>query len=124
MKLRPATSVVVVAASVLLAACAANEPTRLESRPPQPLPTTPAMAPQAPVVTAPAPAKPAVPPPARRVRTVQDAQQRLAEFGYDPGPADGISGAQTRAALRAFQSARGLRPTGRMDSPTREALEK
>ena len=109
----------------LLAACAAVEPSPAEARPPQPLPpgAPAAPPPPPPVVTAPAaaPSPPAAP---KRARTLREVQQRLAELGYDPGPVDGVAGAQTAAALRAFQSARGLRPTGRMDSPTREALEK
>ena len=109
----------------LLAACAAVEPSPAEARPPQPPPpgAPAAPPPPPPVVTAPAaaPSPPAAP---KRARTLREVQQRLAELGYDPGPVDGVAGAQTAAALRAFQSARGLRPTGRMDSPTREALEK
>ena len=42
-------------------------------------------------------------------------QERLAAAGFDPGPADGVVGARTRAALRAFQEARGLDPTGEPD---------
>lgn len=39
---------------------------------------------------------------------VAEVQRRLAELGYDPGPADGIPGARTRAAIEAFQRDRGL----------------
>ena len=53
--------------------------------------------------------------PRERVRRVQE---RLAAAGFDPGPADGIAGPRTRAALRAFQEARGLDPTGEPDGPT------
>ena len=53
--------------------------------------------------------------PLERVRRVQE---RLAATGFDPGPADGIAGPRTRAALRAFQEARGLDPTGEPDGPT------
>lgn len=38
----------------------------------------------------------------------KDIQKRLAALGFDPGPADGIPGRRTLAAVRAFQSARGL----------------
>jgi peptidoglycan hydrolase-like protein with peptidoglycan-binding domain len=43
--------------------------------------------------------------PRERVRRVQE---QLAAAGFDPGPADGVVGARTRAALRAFQKARRL----------------
>jgi peptidoglycan hydrolase-like protein with peptidoglycan-binding domain len=53
--------------------------------------------------------------PRERVRQVQ---KRLAVAGFDPGPADGVVGGRTRAALRAFQEARGLDPTGEPDGST------
>jgi membrane-bound lytic murein transglycosylase B len=40
--------------------------------------------------------------------TVAVLQRFLSSEGYDPGPADGIFGARSRAALRALQSSRGL----------------
>ena len=43
------------------------------------------------------------------VRTIQ---QLLAEGGYEPGPADGLAGRQTRAAIARYQRARGLPVTG------------
>ncbi len=49
---------------------------------------------------------------------VQQVQERLAAAGFDPGPADGVVGGRTRAALRAFQEARGLDPTGEPDGST------
>ena len=39
-------------------------------------------------------------------------QQRLADLGYDPGPVDGVVGARTRAAIRAFQKDNELPETG------------
>ena len=39
-------------------------------------------------------------------------QEDLKRLGYDPGPVDGILGGQVRAALRAYQTARGLKPDG------------
>ena len=51
------------------------------------------------------------PPDAERIRAVQ---QALARLGYDPGPADGLMGPRTRAAIRAFQAASGLAADGRL----------
>jgi localization factor PodJL len=42
-----------------------------------------------------------------------DVQAKLAALGYDPGPADGVMGARTRAAIRAFQADAGLPVTVR-----------
>jgi Putative peptidoglycan binding domain len=53
--------------------------------------------------------------PRERVRRMQE---RLAAAGFDPGPADGTVGPQTRAALRAFQEERGLDPTGEPNGAT------
>ncbi|MBN9587894.1 MAG: hypothetical protein BGN85_01595 [Alphaproteobacteria bacterium 64-11] len=46
-------------------------------------------------------------------------QQDLAKLGFDPGPADGILGRGTRAALRRYQKAHGLPADG---FPTAELL--
>lgn len=43
-------------------------------------------------------------------------QEGLATFGYDPGPADGIAGPKTHAAVRAFQNDHGLPVTGAISS--------
>ena len=37
-----------------------------------------------------------------------DAQTALAKLGFDPGSVDGVIGANTRVAVRAWQKARGL----------------
>lgn len=39
-------------------------------------------------------------------------QEALLARGYDPGPVDGALGPKTRDAIRAYQSANGLSPTG------------
>ena len=39
-------------------------------------------------------------------------QEGLIDLGYDPGPVDATVGPLTRAAARAFQTDRGLSPTG------------
>ncbi len=53
---------------------------------------------------------------------VRQAQQGLQRAGFDPGPADGLPGAATSAALRAYQRQRGLRVTGHLDNRTQQAL--
>jgi hypothetical protein len=55
---------------------------------------------------------------------VWGAQQRLMSLGYDCGDEYGAPGEKTDRALRAFQRAHGLRPTGTLDAQTRERLEK
>jgi TonB family protein len=53
---------------------------------------------------------------------VRQAQQRLQREGLNPGPADGLPGAATAAALRAYQQQNGLRVTGHLDNRTQQAL--
>ena len=89
------------ALAVLLAACQSIEPPRPETDPSQP--------PPAPVIA-----------PARI--GLREAQSLLAGMGYDPGPADGVAGRRTTAALRAFQRDPGLPTSGRLDDATRQAL--
>lgn len=58
-------------------------------------------------------------------RPVQDwleAQVALARQAISPGSIDGLVGPQTRAALRAFQHAHSLPPSGELDAATRAAL--
>ena len=55
---------------------------------------------------------------------IEEVQRILKEAGFEPGPMDGVMGAQTRAAIRKFQKAKGLRPTGKIDSDTQLALNK
>jgi peptidoglycan hydrolase-like protein with peptidoglycan-binding domain len=43
-------------------------------------------------------------------------QTRLRRLGFNPGPADGVAGPRTVAAVRAFQAANGLPVTGSLDS--------
>ncbi|MGI8594169.1 MAG: peptidoglycan-binding domain-containing protein [Solirubrobacteraceae bacterium] len=43
---------------------------------------------------------------------VRDLQQGLKDLGYDPGPVDGTFGADTEAAVKAFQSNRGITADG------------
>jgi len=53
---------------------------------------------------------------------VTDLQQRLKAAGFDPGPVDGQFGAQTRAAVLAFQRAKGIQVDGIVGPQTRAAL--
>lgn len=50
-------------------------------------------------------------------------QQALTERGYNPGPIDGIIGAGTKRALRAWQQDNGLPPDGYASSAILEALK-
>jgi peptidoglycan hydrolase-like protein with peptidoglycan-binding domain len=45
---------------------------------------------------------------------VRRTQSLLDDLGYDAGPADGVMGARTTNAVRAFQSAKNLEPDGRI----------
>jgi len=56
------------------------------------------------------------------VRTDFDLQLALDRLGFSPGNIDGLSGPQTRMALRAFQSSMGLSSTGQPDANTRQRL--
>lgn len=49
-------------------------------------------------------------------------QEALKAKGQDPGPIDGIMGPKTRAAIKGFQEASGLKGTGRLDKETAEKL--
>ena len=53
---------------------------------------------------------------------IQVAEQHLQDFGFDPGPVDGLFTAQTEAAVRAFQSRYGIPVSGRLDRATRQEL--
>lgn len=51
------------------------------------------------------------------------AQRALSANGYNPGPADGVMGPRTEAAVRQFQQEEGLKETGRLDGDTMARLE-
>lgn len=55
-------------------------------------------------------------------RTRRLIQRGLLAEGFDPGPADGLFGPRTRAALRAWQSARGAAATGYLNGGSAAAL--
>jgi len=58
----------------------------------------------------------------RPVESMLEAQIVLARHAISCGPIDGLSGAQTAAALIAFQQNQQLPATGRLDEATRNAL--
>jgi hypothetical protein len=49
-------------------------------------------------------------------------QRSLREKGHNPGPADGIVGPRTRAALADYQRKEGLTPSGNWDDDTKSRL--
>jgi len=53
---------------------------------------------------------------------IYQAQQRLKELGYDPGPLDGVWGKKTERAVKEFQRDNGLSVTGKLDGITKEKL--
>jgi len=65
------------------------------------------------------------PPQTSRVPTsdfTKSLQRALKRAGYDPGDVDGQMGPATRLALRQFQQAQGISPTGKPDIPTMTRL--
>ncbi len=50
--------------------------------------------------------------------TIRAAQKELANRGYNAGPADGVDGPQTKAAVTKFQADEKLAQTGRLDADT------
>ena len=53
---------------------------------------------------------------------IQVAEVHLRDFGYDPGPVDGVYTAETQAAVRAYQRRYGLPVSGLLDQATRQKL--
>jgi hypothetical protein len=87
------------------------------------LPDTPLAAP----ATAPAPSSAAAPvvpsgPEPLRGEEVREVQKRLQGFGFNPGPADGVAGRMTTAAVTNYQLSRGLPQGGDIDRDLLEQL--
>ena len=117
--------VVVVPAPPTLAP--APPPTNLPPPPPEQRPTAPTNLPPSPPLVRPSQLQTNLPlaPSGAFPRPVQDvfeAQLALARQGISSGSLDGLIGAQTRAALRAFQRKEHLPATGELDPSTRERL--
>ncbi|HYE66711.1 MAG TPA: YCF48-related protein [Pyrinomonadaceae bacterium] len=53
---------------------------------------------------------------------VKRAQEALAAAGYDPGPADGLTGTRTVAAIKKFQTDKGIAVSGKLDLVTLTSL--
>jgi peptidoglycan hydrolase-like protein with peptidoglycan-binding domain len=53
---------------------------------------------------------------------IQMAETHLRDFGFDPGPVDGVFTAQTQAAVRGFQRRYALPVSGLLDYATRQEL--
>jgi N-acetylmuramoyl-L-alanine amidase len=53
---------------------------------------------------------------------IQVAEEHLKNFGFDPGPVDGLFTTQTQAAIRAYQARYGLPVSGLLDYVTRLQL--
>lgn len=96
--------------------------------PPAPVTTAAAEEPDPPAGLAPRePAAPETPAPGPAVTGVPvtswlEAQIALACEGFSSGPIDGVGGAQSAAALRAYQESRDLPATGALDAATRAKL--
>jgi hypothetical protein len=63
-------------------------------------------------------------PSVKLVPDVRETQKLLTVLGYDPGPIDGVEGARTRSALRAFERDNGIHPAdGKIDGDTVSRLK-
>lgn len=65
---------------------------------------------------------PPPPEPGQAPQTTLDAQVELHRRGFSCGAIDGVAGAQTTAALQAFQRSAGIADSGRLDAATRDRL--
>jgi hypothetical protein len=58
------------------------------------------------------------------IDTVSGVQGRLNNLGFNAGEVNGLENESTQEALRLFQRASGLLPTGEIDDATRDALQR
>jgi hypothetical protein len=63
---------------------------------------------------------PVVPEPRSRAEHVRELQAALADRGFDPGPADGVMGVRTRAALRKYVAV----PPRQVPTPADETIKR
>jgi Putative peptidoglycan binding domain/Curli production assembly/transport component CsgG len=54
---------------------------------------------------------------------VRDVQRKLQRLGFPPGPVDGVWGGKTEEAVKSFQRAHDLKPTGAVDQQLLAALD-
>jgi hypothetical protein len=88
-------------------------PVMVAAAPPTVVPDTPSTMPAA----EPSPLSTASPPAPEPLRgeEVREVQRRLQGFGFSPGPADGVAGRMTAAAVQNYQQSRGQPQTGDID---------
>ncbi|MGH8657430.1 MAG: peptidoglycan-binding domain-containing protein [Gammaproteobacteria bacterium] len=55
---------------------------------------------------------------------VRNIQSGLTQLGYAPGPADGVLGAKTKTAIRAYQQNHGLLVDGEATAPLAEHIQR
>jgi len=53
---------------------------------------------------------------------IRQAQQKLYNLGYQPGPIDGYWGKRTANAIKSYQRNQRISESGRLDMPTRDKL--
>jgi hypothetical protein len=89
-------------------------PSAAEIAPPKPVTIDPFPPPVAPVVVA-APEPSATPKGKLEGYEIMEIQTRLTAIGLNPGPLDGLSGAQTVAAIKQYEATKGRPQTGKLD---------
>ncbi|PVE26202.1 hypothetical protein DC522_00050 [Microvirga sp. KLBC 81] len=75
------------------------------------------------VAASPSPTQPLTPAMRLSGQQIRAAQEALAALGYGPVQADGVVGAGTRTAIKAFERSSGLAITGELTAATVKALE-